>query len=272
MKKTPVSQRQSHATPASLALLAEEATHPRSLTPTNQAAEGSSPRSILHDIAHVAIHASEQASSASLPIQTKSSATSVETSVSTRPSSHYPQLHEYRASGDHSFASLAPTRSLTEAGQPHQEMPSMQPTEPTEPTEVTEDQLGVQPKSNLTGLPDSLKAGIERFSGFPLDDVRVHYHSPKPAEVGALAYTQGTEIHVGPGQEQHIAHEAWHVVQQKQGRVKPTLQVKGMTINNDEKLEQEANVLPLQFTLKDARQWVREKAKHSPLAPASRHY
>jgi hypothetical protein len=25
-----------------------------------------------------------------------------------------------------------------------------------------------------------------------------------------------------PGQEQHLPHEAWHVVQQKQGRVKPT--------------------------------------------------
>lgn len=35
-------------------------------------------------------------------------------------------------------------------------------------------------------------------------------------------YSQGTDIHIGPGQEKHLPHEAWHVVQQKQGRVKPT--------------------------------------------------
>jgi hypothetical protein len=25
------------------------------------------------------------------------------------------------------------------------------------------------------------------------------------------------DIHIGPGQEKHLAHEAWHTVQQKQG-------------------------------------------------------
>ncbi len=84
-----------------------------------------------------------------------------------------------------------------------------------------------QRKENTTGLPDTLKAGVEKLSGLSMDDVQVHYNSSRPAEVQALAYTQGTEIHVGPGQEQHLAHEAWHVVQQKQGRVQPTLQVEG---------------------------------------------
>lgn len=95
-------------------------------------------------------------------------------------------------------------------------------------------------KKNTTGLPDSLKAGVEQLSGMSVDDVRVHYNSSKPAEVAALAYTQGKDIHVGPGQEQHLPHEAWHVAQQMQGRVKPTLQAKGVTINDDERLEQEA--------------------------------
>ncbi|MEM7041075.1 MAG: DUF4157 domain-containing protein [Bacteroidota bacterium] len=36
----------------------------------------------------------------------------------------------------------------------------------------------------------------------------------------AHAYDQGTDIHIGPGQEKHLPHEAWHVVQQKQGRVR----------------------------------------------------
>lgn len=91
-----------------------------------------------------------------------------------------------------------------------------------------------------TGLPVSLKAGIERLSGVSLDDVHVHYNSPEPDGVEALAYTQGTDIHVGPGQEQHLAHEAWHVVQQKQGRVGPTMQLSGVAINDDPALEHEA--------------------------------
>jgi hypothetical protein len=101
----------------------------------------------------------------------------------------------------------------------------------------------VPPKKNQTGLPDTLKAGIESLSGLSLDDVHVHYNSSEPAQVQALAYTQGTEIHVGPGQERHLAHEAWHVVQQKQGRVKSTLQAKGMMINDDQGLEQEADLM-----------------------------
>jgi hypothetical protein len=98
-------------------------------------------------------------------------------------------------------------------------------------------------KENKTGLPDNLKAGIENLSGMPMNNVKVHYNSSKPARLQALAYTQGTDIYVGPGQERHLAHEAWHVVQQKQGRVNSTLQAKGVAINDDQRLEQEADVM-----------------------------
>lgn len=94
-----------------------------------------------------------------------------------------------------------------------------------------------------TGLPMSLKAGIERVSGLSMDDVSVHYNSHKPAQLQALAYTQGTEIHVGPGQEQHLPHEAWHAVQQKQGRVQPTLQAEGVSMNDTQELEEEADAM-----------------------------
>ncbi|NEO41509.1 MAG: DUF4157 domain-containing protein [Moorea sp. SIOASIH] len=97
-------------------------------------------------------------------------------------------------------------------------------------------------KENKTGLPDRLKAGIENLSGYSMDDVRVHYNSEKPAQLQALAYAQGTEIHVGPGQEKHLPHEAWHVVQQKQGRVKPTRKINGKDqINEDAGMEREAD-------------------------------
>ena len=99
-----------------------------------------------------------------------------------------------------------------------------------------------QPKNN-TGLPDQLKSGIESLGGYSMDDVRVHYNSSKPAQLQAHAYAQGTEIHIAPGQEKHLPHEAWHVVQQKQGRVKPTLQMKGIAINDDSALEKEADVM-----------------------------
>lgn len=98
-------------------------------------------------------------------------------------------------------------------------------------------------KENRTGLPDKLKAGIENLSGLSLDDVKVNYNSEQPAYVQALAYTQGTDIHIGPRQEKHLPHEAWHAVQQKQGRVKPTLQAKGVAISDDDRLEKEADMM-----------------------------
>src|SRR5690554_3825496 len=86
----------------------------------------------------------------------------------------------------------------------------------------------IQRKENKSGLPDNLKSGIENLSGYGMDDVKVHYNSSQPAQLNALAYAQGTDIHVAPGQERHLPHEAWHVVQQKQGRVRPTIQAKGV--------------------------------------------
>ncbi len=97
---------------------------------------------------------------------------------------------------------------------------------------------------NKTGLPDQLKTGVENLSGYSLDDVQVHYNSNLPNQLKAHAFAQGSQIHIAPGEEKHLAHEAWHVVQQKQGRVKPTRQMKGkVNINDDEGLEREADVM-----------------------------
>lgn len=101
----------------------------------------------------------------------------------------------------------------------------------------------VRERQNETGMPDNLKAGVESLSGFAMDDVRVHYNSDKPATVQALAYTQGTDIHVAPGQEQHLPHEAWHVAQQMAGRVEPTTEVGGLPVNDNAALEHEADVM-----------------------------
>ena len=98
-------------------------------------------------------------------------------------------------------------------------------------------------QEQITGLPARLKAAIEALSGIAMDDVKVHYNSSKPAQMRALAYTQGSDIYLAPGQEKHLPHEAWHVVQQKKGRVEPTLQTKGVGVNDDPGLEREATVM-----------------------------
>ena len=102
----------------------------------------------------------------------------------------------------------------------------------------------IQKKENKTGLPNNLKEGIESLSGFSMNDVKVHYNSAKPAQLDAHAYAQGTDIHLATGQEKHLPHEAWHVAQQKQGRVKPTRQLEGgVSVNDDVSLEREADVM-----------------------------
>lgn len=93
------------------------------------------------------------------------------------------------------------------------------------------------------GLPMNLKSSIEQLSGYSMDDVKVHYNSDKPAQLQAHAYAEGTDIHLASGQEKHLPHEAWHVVQQKQGRVRPTVQLGGAQINDDIGLEREADLM-----------------------------
>jgi len=102
----------------------------------------------------------------------------------------------------------------------------------------------IQRQENNTGLPDHIKTGVESLSGESLDDVKVHYNSVKPGQLQANAYAEGSEIHVGPGQEGSLSHEAWHVTQQKQGRVSPSIQMKGkFDVNLDHRLEREADVM-----------------------------
>ena len=107
--------------------------------------------------------------------------------------------------------------------------------------------------ADKTGLPNNLKSGIEHLSDMPMDDVKVHYNSDKPHQINALAFAQGTDIHLAAGQEKHLAHEAWHVVQQKQGRVQPTTQMpKNVYVNDDNGLENEADTMGAQAMQMDS--------------------
>ncbi|WP_084210092.1 eCIS core domain-containing protein [Ralstonia sp. A12] len=100
----------------------------------------------------------------------------------------------------------------------------------------------LQADGNRNGLPESLRSGIESLSGLDMSDVRVHRDSARPAQLQAHAYAQGSDIYLAPGQEKHLPHEAWHVVQQKQGRVRPTMRLPdGAVMNDSAALEGEAD-------------------------------
>lgn len=137
------------------------------------------------------------------------------------------------AMGDYRYTrSVVQRRSNGQDGEAGQAAPDM----PGAPAETLPASI------NRTGLPDGLKAGVEALSGVNLDGVKVHYGSAKPAQRQAHAYAEGAEIHLAPGQERHLPHEAWHVAQQAQGRVKPTRQLKtDIPVNDDVQLEREAD-------------------------------
>lgn len=98
------------------------------------------------------------------------------------------------------------------------------------------------------GMPEPVRAKMEQAFGTDFSDVRVHTGN-QAEQVGALAYAQGNDIHFAPGQyhpetskgQELLGHELAHIVQQKQGRVKPTTEVNGVVVNDDPSLEREAD-------------------------------
>jgi hypothetical protein len=106
-------------------------------------------------------------------------------------------------------------------------------------------------QDNKTGMPDRVKSKMENSFNSDFSDVKVHANSSKAPEVGALAYTQGQDVHFAPGQfspdtssgQKLLGHELAHVVQQREGRVQPTTEVAGMPVNDNPDLENEADRL-----------------------------
>lgn len=136
-------------------------------------------------------------------------------------------------------------------------------------------------------MPAEVQAKMEGAFGTDLSAVRIH-EGPRAAALGALAYTQGTDVHFASGHYQPssqsgqelLGHELSHVVQQSQGRVSATTQAKGVGVNDDAGLEAEADAMgakaargervsggggagglqgagmsPIQFQLRDRAEW-----------------
>jgi hypothetical protein len=98
-------------------------------------------------------------------------------------------------------------------------------------------------------IPGGLQAKMEGALSTSFSDVTVHANSSKAVEVGALAFTQGSNIHFAPGQyspgsaggNKLLAHELTHVAQQREGRVQATGSVAGLPLNDNPSLEREAD-------------------------------
>jgi len=129
----------------------------------------------------------------------------------------------------HRLAHLQPTASAVQLAQE------------TGPTREPEHEVGDTPRSSASGLPEQLQTKIEATSGHSLAGVRVFRDSSEPVQLHAHAFTRGTDIHLAPGQERHLAHEAWHVVQQLDGRVQADSTVGDVGVNTSSTLEQEAD-------------------------------
>ncbi|XHX79874.1 MAG: GNAT family N-acetyltransferase [Stenomitos frigidus ULC029] len=99
-------------------------------------------------------------------------------------------------------------------------------------------------------IPAPLRTQMESAFNANFANVKIH-EGNHVGSVGAIAYTQGDRIHFAPGRfnpdtrsgQALLGHELAHVVQQRQGRVKPTTQVNGLPVNDQSALEQEADVL-----------------------------
>jgi hypothetical protein len=100
-------------------------------------------------------------------------------------------------------------------------------------------------------LPVQVRQAMESMFGVSFAAVRVHV-GPHPATIGAVAFTQGTNVHFAPGHydpstvrgRSVLAHELTHVVQQRAGRVRNP-NGSGVAVVSDRALEAEAERMAL---------------------------
>lgn len=153
-----------------------------------------------------------------------------------------------------SYVQKSPGINLNEMMLGHENIPGLG----TQPAQMKENGSGVNAETpSISGsslqskLPDNVQSKMENSFGTSFADVAIHQNDSSAANMGALAYTQGNNVHFAPGEfnpnstegQELLGHELAHVVQQRQGRVTPTTQGKGMSVNNDSALENEADTM-----------------------------
>ncbi len=108
-------------------------------------------------------------------------------------------------------------------------------------------------------MNQAIQEKMESSFGTGFSDVNIIQNDPSAKHIGALAYTQGKDVHFVPGQynpdtqtgQELLGHELTHIVQQKQDRVQPTntayakassvKEGKEMAVNDNPSLESEAD-------------------------------
>lgn len=148
-----------------------------------------------------------------------------------------------------SETSSAPARPQAAASRRHPARPPLQ-RQPAIGNQALARRLsGAPPAGVADALPRPLRAGLERALSADFSDVRVRTESARAREWNALAFAQGSEIHVAPGQwapqtakgRELLGHELGHVLQQRAGRVGTTGYLAGERLNHDPALEREAD-------------------------------
>lgn len=155
------------------------------------------------------------------------------------------QLSRAKSFG-HSMSQMATmqTKAATDTIQRHAEEPEQMKSEAQSSM-----QLQAASPSSSNSIPGAVRAKMEKSFGTSFGDVNIHTNSVQAKSIGALAYTQGNNIHFAPGQynpespsgQSLLGHELTHVVQQRAGRVPVPTQSKGAPINADSALEAEAD-------------------------------
>lgn len=87
-----------------------------------------------------------------------------------------------------------------------------------------------------------VKTVIEQYSGINLQNVTYHFHSPIAKQYNANAIAHGESIEFATSDRSLEAHELWHIVQQKKGKVsKQNILDHGAAYSIDPQLEMEAD-------------------------------
>ena len=105
-----------------------------------------------------------------------------------------------------------------------------------------------QTSETSQSLPSNVQGQMESNLQADFSSVKIK-ESEKATQAGALAYTQGDEITFAPGKfqphnqegQELLGHELTHVLQQRSMNIPTTKQQKGLSINDDPALEQQAD-------------------------------
>lgn len=139
--------------------------------------------------------------------------------------------------------------------------------------EVHDGAVPVRPAGPGAALPEAVRTKMERSFATDFSGVRVHVGA-EARNIGAVAFARGSDLHFAPGSyrpdtvpgQTVIGHELAHTVQQAEGRVRRTIQAKGVGINDSDALEREADRMGARAARGLPARAARDDARSAPVA------